>query len=152
MEVRVGEDGQQRQVRHGEEAVEQGEGDEAREHEVVGDEAETFDELGEHALAGAGGGRPAKAQAAVEGERGVGGEGGQPEPDGAAECRDQNPRDRRADHATGLPRNGAEGDGIGQAIALDELRHEGHAARLVEGPEGVAHGREHEQVLEADDT
>src|SRR2546426_8466071 len=131
-------------------AIEKGQGDQAGKYEIVADEAETLDELRKHTLAGAGGRGAAEAQAAVERQRGVGGEGGQPEPDGAAEGRDENARDRWADHAPGLPRDGAERDGIGQAIALDELRHEGHAARLVEGPERIAQGREHEQVLEAD--
>jgi hypothetical protein len=50
-EVPVGVDGEQGEIRHGEEAVEEGEGDEAREHEVVADEAQALRELLEHVAA-----------------------------------------------------------------------------------------------------
>ena len=48
VEVRVGVDRQQREVGHGEEAVEESQGDQAREHEVVPHEAHAFGELLEH--------------------------------------------------------------------------------------------------------
>src|SRR5712664_2221542 len=131
-------------------SVEEGQADQAREHEVVADEAQALDELRENALPVARLGVLADAQAAVQRERGARGDRSQPEPDGSAEGRDQDAGDRRADHPPGLPGDRAERDRIPKPLAVDQLRHERHAARLVERPEGAAQRREHQQVRDAD--
>jgi hypothetical protein len=73
-----------------------------------------------------------------------------PKPNGAAERGDENARDRRPDHAPGLPGNRAERDGVGEPGAIDELGDQGQPGRFVERAERVAQRGQHQQVLEAD--
>src|SRR5207245_8047574 len=82
----------------------------AREHEVVADETQALDELGEHAASVAGLDFLAHVETAVERERGARGDRGQTEADRSAERRDQDPGDRRTDHPAGLPRDRAQRD------------------------------------------
>ena len=112
---------------------------------------ETFDELPQHVLAVAGQRVALHAQPAVEDERDVGGAGRHPEADGAAEGRDQDAGDGRADHPPRLPGDGAERDRVRQIAAVDELRNQRQPARLVERAEGVGQDRQHQQMLEAGD-
>ena len=147
-EIRVGVHGQQRDVREAEQRVEEGQADQAREYEVVADEAQPLDELREDAPSVARFDLLTDVETAVERERGARGDRRQPEADRSAEGGDQDAGDRRTDHPAGLPGDRAEGDRVRQPLAIDQLRHERHPAGLVERAKAAAERGEHEQVLD----
>jgi hypothetical protein len=110
---------------------------------------EALGELPEHVPAVARRHVAGDANAAVEEQRRVRGRGRDAEAHGAARGRDQDARDRGADHPAGLPRDRAERDRVRQALAIDEARDQRQPARLVERAEGAAQRGQREQVLDA---